>query len=42
MYNMSRVNHNGYFDAMSEDDLYDNLNMIPFDKIEGFYKKYLK
>ena len=22
-------------------DLYDNVNIIPFDKIEAFYKKYL-
>ena len=79
MYNMSRVNHNGYFDATTEDelyelkknlnaqriadykngdyklgggclelpvavhtDLYDNLEVIPFDKMENFFKANLK
>ena len=97
MYNMSRVNHKGYFDQMTEDelyalkqelnaqrikdfksgkyelaggvvdplpadapqfvkdyyayyktprgyhvDLYDNVDVIPFDKIEQFFKTYLK
>ena len=78
MYDMSRVNANGYFDSMDEDaryelkfskdafknmtenskytdnkelmiipnavhtDLYDKVDIIPFDKIEEFFKSNLK
>ena len=36
MYNMSRVNHNGYFDKMSEDDLYELKKSLNIQRIEDF------
>lgn len=43
MYNMSRVNHNGYFDATSEDELYALKEQLNKERIEdyknGFYKR---
>ena len=36
MYNMSRVNHNGYFDKMSEDDLYELKKNLNAQRIEDF------
>ena len=38
MYNMSRVNHNGYFDAMSEDDLYKQKEELNKQRIEDYRK----
>ena len=36
MYNMSRVNHNGYFDATTEDDLYELKKSLNAQRIEDF------
>ena len=36
MYNMSRVNHNGYFDATTEDQLYDLKKSLNAQRIEDF------
>ena len=36
MYNMSRVNHNGYFDATSEDELYELKQKLNAQRIEDF------
>ncbi len=36
MYNMSRVNHNGYFDEMSEDALYELKKSLNAQRIEDF------
>ena len=36
MYNMSRVNHNGYFDATSEDELYKLKEQLNTQRIEDF------
>ena len=36
MYNMSRVNHNGYFDATSEDKLYKLKEQLNAQRIEDF------
>lgn len=39
MYNMSGVNHNGYFDAMSEDDLYKLKEELNKQRIEDTMKE---
>ena len=36
MYNMSRVNHNGYFDATSEDELYELKKQLNEQRIKDF------
>ena len=36
MYNMSRVNHNGYFDSTSEDELYQLKEQLNAQRIEDF------
>ena len=36
MYNMSRVNHNGYFDSTSEDELYQLKEQLNVQRIEDF------
>lgn len=36
MYNMSRVNHNGYFDATTEDELYELKKNLNAQRIEDF------
>ena len=36
MYNMSRVNHNGYFDKTSEDELYKLKEQLNAQRIEDF------
>ncbi len=36
MYNMSRVNHNGYFDAMSEDEIYQMKQSLNLQRIEDY------
>ena len=36
MYNMSRVNHNGYFDATNEDELYELKQKLNAQRIEDF------
>ena len=36
MYNMSRVNHNGYFDATTEDQLYELKKSLNSQRIEDF------
>lgn len=36
MYNMSRVNHNGYFDATSEDELYELKQKLNAQRIEDY------
>ena len=36
MYNMSRVNHNGYFDATNEDELYELKKTLNTQRIEDF------
>ena len=36
MYNMSRVNHNGYFDKMSEDELYSLKQSLNAQRIKDF------
>ena len=36
MYNMSRVNHNGYFDEMTEDALYELKKSLNVQRIEDF------
>ena len=36
MYNMSRVNHNGYFDATNEDELYELKKTLNAQRIEDF------
>ena len=36
MYNMSRINHNGYFDATTEDQLYDLKKNLNSQRIEDF------
>lgn len=38
MYNMSRVNHNGYFDATSEDELYELKKTLNAQRIEDYKK----
>ena len=38
MYNMSRVNHNGYFDATSEEQLYELKKSLNNQRIEDFKK----
>ena len=38
MYNMSRVNHNGYFDATSEDELYELKKKLNAQRIEDYKK----
>ena len=39
MYNMSRVNHNGYFDATTEDELYELKKQLNAQRIEDFKNK---
>ena len=36
MYNMSRVNHNGYFDSISEDELYELKKQLNAQRVEDF------
>ena len=36
MYNMSRVNHNGYFDSMTEDDLYELKKELNAQRIKDY------
>ena len=36
MYNMSRVNHNGYFDATSEDELYELKQKLNAQRVEDY------
>ena len=36
MYNMSRVNHNGYFDSISEDELYELKKQLTAQRVEDF------
>ena len=36
MYNMSRVNHNGYFDSMTEDDLYELKKELNAQRIRDY------
>ncbi len=38
MYNMSRVNHNGYFDSTTEDELYELKKNLNAQRIEDFKK----
>ena len=42
MYNMSRVNHNGYFDATSEDELYKLKQQLNAQRIEDYKNKKYK
>lgn len=42
MYNMSRVNHNGYFDETSEDDLYKLKQKLNSQRIEDYKNKEYK
>ena len=42
MYNMSRVNHNGYFDATSEEELYELKKSLNAQRIEDFKKQEYK
>lgn len=42
MYNMSRVNHNGYFDATSEDELYELKKSLNAQRIEDYKAKEYK
>ena len=42
MYDMSRVNHNGYFDSMQEDERYELKKSLNAQRIEDYKNKEYK